>query len=238
MSYHVLMNTVLFDLDGTLLPMDQEVFIRTYFSLLCRKLAPLGYEPAALVDALWSGTAAMVANDGKRCNMDVFWDSFASVFGQKVYDDMPVIDSFYLNEFGLASAACHGNPMAAKLVKRLKDAGYVLFLATNPVFPRAATLARIRWAGLDPDDFAGITTYEEARHSKPSLEYYRDILSLLDVCASDCLMVGNDTSEDMVASRLGMDVFLLTDCLINPSGMDVGVYPHGGFRELEGYIFK
>lgn len=232
------MNTVLFDLDGTLLPMDQEVFIRTYFSLLCRKMAPLGYEPAALVDALWRGTAAMVANDGQRSNKDVFWDFFASVFGQRVYDDMPVIDSFYLNEFGQASAACHGNPMASKLVKKLKDAGYVLFLATNPVFPRTATLSRIAWAGLDVDDFAGITTYEDSRYCKPSLEYYRDILSFLDVRASDCLMVGNDTSEDMVASRLGMDVFLLTDCLINPSGMDVGIYPNGGFEDLCRYILK
>ena len=33
---------VLFDLDGTLLPMDQDHFVKTYFQLLAQKLAPFG----------------------------------------------------------------------------------------------------------------------------------------------------------------------------------------------------
>ena len=32
---------ILFDLDGTLLPMDQEVFVKSYFGLLAKKLAPM-----------------------------------------------------------------------------------------------------------------------------------------------------------------------------------------------------
>ena len=52
----------------------------------------------------------------------------------------------------------------------------------------------------------------------------------------DCLMVGNDVGEDMIAATLGMKVFLLTDCLINQSGKDIGQYPHGGFDELKGYV--
>ena len=62
------MKTVLFDLDGTLLPMDQDVFIRAYFGGLAQKLAPLGYEPKQLLDAVWAGTGAMVKNDGSRTN--------------------------------------------------------------------------------------------------------------------------------------------------------------------------
>ena len=34
--------TVLFDLDGTLLPMDQDAFIKDYFGRLARHLAPHG----------------------------------------------------------------------------------------------------------------------------------------------------------------------------------------------------
>ncbi|MBQ2445786.1 MAG: hypothetical protein II272_05025 [Oscillospiraceae bacterium] len=60
--------TVLFDLDGTLLPMDQEEFIRAYFSLLAKKLAPRGYDPKALYPALLAGIEAMVVNDGSRRN--------------------------------------------------------------------------------------------------------------------------------------------------------------------------
>lgn len=44
--------TVLFDLDGTLLPMDQDVFIKDYFGRLARKLAPYGYEPKKLIEAV------------------------------------------------------------------------------------------------------------------------------------------------------------------------------------------
>ena len=63
---------VLFDLDGTLLPMDQEEFTKAYFHQLAKKLAPRGYEPTALIDAVWSGTAAMVKNDGQRSNEEAF----------------------------------------------------------------------------------------------------------------------------------------------------------------------
>ena len=34
--------TVLFDLDGTLLPMDQDAFTKGYFKLLAKKLLPYG----------------------------------------------------------------------------------------------------------------------------------------------------------------------------------------------------
>ena len=53
---------------------------------------------------------------------------------------------------------------------------------------------------------------------------------------SQCLMVGNDVGEDMVARSLGMQVFLLTDCLINKAGEDIEKYPHGSFPELLHYI--
>ena len=37
-----MITTVLFDLDGTLLPFKQDDFVKIYFSELCRKLAPMG----------------------------------------------------------------------------------------------------------------------------------------------------------------------------------------------------
>lgn len=40
-----MIKVALFDLDGTLLPMDQDAFTRGYFNLLAKKLAPHGYEP-------------------------------------------------------------------------------------------------------------------------------------------------------------------------------------------------
>ena len=226
------LTTVLFDLDGTLLPMDQEVFNRTYFKLLAAKLAPLGYEPGKLVDSIWAGTAAMVKNDGSCLNEEAFWQVFAGIYGQEALKDRGVIDSFYTQEFNQAKAACGFHPSAAKAVEVLKAAGKTVVLATNPIFPRAATESRIRWAGLEPSDFLLYTTYENAHFCKPNLRYYQEILEKIGRRPEECLMVGNDVGEDMVARQLGMEVFLLTDCLINQRSEDLSQYRRGGFPEL------
>ena len=228
--------TILFDLDGTLLPMDQEVFVKRYFSLLAAKAAPRGYEPQKLVQSVWAGTAAMVKNDGSCRNEQAFWNTFAQIYGQQALADKPLFDEFYAREFQQAQDSCGFNPEAAQAVYSIKAAGYRVALATNPIFPAIATQSRIRWAGLEPEDFALYTTYENSCYCKPNLDYYRAIVSQMDVQPEECLMVGNDVAEDMVARKLGMQVFLLTDCLINKPNADIRQYPHGSFSELLAYL--
>ena len=58
----------------------------------------------------------------------------------------------------------------------------------------------------------------------------------LDVRPEECLMVGNDATEDMAAAETGMRVFLLTDCLLNRENKDISTWPHGGFPQLMDYI--
>ena len=58
--------TVLFDLDGTLLPMDLEVFIQAYFGKIAARMASYGYEPKKLIESIWRGTGAMVKITVKR----------------------------------------------------------------------------------------------------------------------------------------------------------------------------
>ena len=77
------MKAVLFDLDGTLLPMDQEVFTKTYFHDICKKMISYGYEPESLSKGIWAGTAAMVCNNGEDTNENVFWQKFKEIFGEK-----------------------------------------------------------------------------------------------------------------------------------------------------------
>ncbi len=52
-------------------------------------------------------------------------------------------------------------------MKILKDKGYRLAVTTMPLFPLSAVEARVRWAGLDPDDFGFMTTYDTAHAVKP-----------------------------------------------------------------------
>lgn len=229
---------ILFDLDGTLLPMDQDIFIKTYFGLLAKKLAPYGYEPERLINAVWQGTAAMVKNSGNCSNEEAFWETFATAYSAKVKEDISLFDEFYHNEFSGVKEVCGYNPQAAETIKKLQEKGFRLVLATNPLFPRIATENRIRWAGLCPEDFELYTTYETSHYCKPNPKYYLEILDKLHIKPEECLMVGNDVTEDMVAREIGMDVFLLTDCLINKEQKDISVYPNGSFNELRNYIEK
>ena len=228
--------TVLFDLDGTLLPMDMEEFTNGYFAMLTKKMAPRGYDPKQLIDAVWTGTAAMVKNDGSRTNEEAFWAKFAQIFGEKALEDRPLIEEFYANEFQRARDFCGYDPWAARAVRTIRESGRRVVLATNPIFPAAATESRLRWVGLEPSDFELYTTYENCRYCKPNVDYYREILDRLGLRAEDCLMVGNDVTEDMAAQALGMRVFLITACLINKEGKDIDAWPHGGFEDLVRFV--
>ena len=231
-----MIKVVLFDLDGSLLPMDQDVFIKTYFGMLVKKIAPCGYSPELLVDTIWKGTVDMVGNNGEKTNECRFWDRFTSAFGEESLKDLPLFDEFYEKDFDKVSASCGFDPSAATAVSEIKKMGYRVALATNPVFPMAATERRIKWAGLSKDDFELVTTYENSRFCKPNLDYYRDIVSVLGVSPEECLMVGNDVGEDMITEKLGMKVFLLTNCLINKENKDISVYPNGDLSDLVEFV--
>lgn len=231
-----MITTVLFDLDGTLLPMDQEVFLKAYMGGLAKKMAPHGYDPDLLIKAIWKGTGAMVRNDGMERNDTVFWNTFSAIYGIDTRKDEPIFEEFYRVEFQNVKNSCGFDSRASEVIQEIKGMGYRVALATNPLFPAIATQSRARWAGLNPEDFELITTYENSRHCKPNPEYYRDILETLQVSAEQCVMVGNDVSEDMIAETLGMKVFLLTDCIINKENQDINQYPHGSFPELLQFI--
>lgn len=230
------MNTVLFDLDGTLLPMEQEDFVKAYFGALGAYMTPYGFEPEELVKSVWACTRQMMQNDGSVPNRDRFWSSFADLCGAEAAAHRADFDRFYSTDFEKARVATRVQPLAAECIRILKEKGYRLILATNPIFPQAATYARIRWAGLDPADFAWITTYENAGYCKPNPGYYAEILDRVGAEASDCLMIGNDVREDMCAAALGMEVLLLTDCLINDKGLDVSPFRQMDFSGLRNFI--
>ncbi len=231
-----MIKTVFFDLDGTLLPMDQDEFVKAYFGLLVKKLAPYGYDPEKTVKGIWAGTKAMIQNDGTTFNENRFWQPFSAVTEKDGLKDIAVFDDFYANDFQAVANACGHTEKAKQAVELLKAKGLSFVLATNPIFPPIATESRMRWAGVSPSDFCYYTTYDNSRYCKPNPKYYLEILKKTGFQAEECLMVGNDVNEDMVAAKLGFDVFLLTDCLINRTGESIASYRHGNFDELLAYL--
>lgn len=231
-----MLEAVLFDLDGTLLPMDMEIFIKTYFGAIAQKMAPLQMDPKKLIDTIWKGTDAMVENDGSCPNEVCFWRVYEQLMGYEALRYKPEFDAFYQQEFEQVKAATKPNPQIRKLIDWLKQQKIPMVVATNPVFPKTAQEKRIGWAGLSPDEFLHVTSYENSHYCKPNPAYYQEILDTLGLHAENTLMVGNDVKEDMAAVKLGMSVFLLTDCLWNPKNEDISIYPHGDVAALHGYI--
>ena len=227
---------ILFDLDGTLLPMDQDHFIRTYMGALSAYMEPHGFDPKHFIETVWRGTGAMFKNDGLRTNEEVFWLNFSAVYGPEARQYEPILNTFYHTRFDDVQVSCGYDPKAAQTVKTLKEMGFRLVLATQPIFPAIATESRMKWAGLDRNDFELYTTYENSSFAKPNPAYYQQILDTLGADPSQCLMVGNDATEDLAAETLGMKVFLVTNCLINKEGKDLSRYPKGDLDALLYYI--
>ena len=232
-----MIKAVLFDLDGTLLPMDQDKFTKHYLTNLARRMIPLrGYDKDRFITAMWTGLANMVKNDGTMTNEGRWWQAYTAAFGPQAREDEAIFADFYATEFNLSKEACGYREEADRVVKLVKSRGMKAILATNPIFPAISTENRMKWAGLDKDDFELYTTYENYSYCKPNLNYYKEILEKAGLKPEECMMVGNDMDEDMIAAQLGMKVFLLTDCLINKKDRDYSGIPHGGFDRLMDFI--
>lgn len=217
------MNTILFDLDGTLLPMDVEEFTHRYFGLILQTMNEKGFDGKMILDAILSSTKAMILNDGKKTNEEVFWENFTSLTNLSRDLMEPHFNDFYEHVFDQIDSHVQSENMK-QAVNILKEKNYRLILSTNPLFPRIATLKRIQWAGLDPHDFDYITTYENSSACKPNLAYYEEIIDKLDLDIKECMMVGNDVQEDGILEKIGIPVYLVNDYLLNRNNQKITTF--------------
>ncbi len=231
-----MIKTVLFDIDGTLLPMDLDVFTKCYFKHLLAYVSPLGYDAAEVYRAVMRGVELMVKNDGSATNEEVFWKGFGAILGQEACNHKDLFAQYYVTDFNKAKDVCGFQPKVAELIEKLKGKGMELAVASNPLFPMEAQKARLKWAGIEPEDFSHITAYENSRYAKPNPRYFLEIVEYLGCKAEETLMVGNDVSDDMAAKNAGLQVFLLTDCIINSKNEEISHFPQGDYDDLWDYI--
>ena len=232
------MNTVIFDLDGTLLSIDHDAFINGYFKELVKKIAPEGFDPGMLAESIKAGTTAMIQNDGSMRNEERFWGTFALFHGKEAGNLVDKFLHFYQNDFQKFSCYAKPDPLVKQITDELKNKGYDLLMATNTLFPLVATATRIRWAGINPEIFSYISTYENSSFSKPKIEYYKEILAKTNKDAAECLMVGNGIEDDMIISKLGSQTFLITDS-VDPAVLEHQYVTLAGTRQdLFEYVKK
>ena len=206
---------VLFDLDGTLVDVDMSVFIPAYLKGLAAHFNDPGHRQQ-IAGVMRAAVIDMLSRvDGSRTLEQRLLDLLDSRLKIPARRYRSALDDFCNGDLAGLSHLVQGHPLAVSLLEACRANEWQVVLATNPIFPRAVIDARVNWGGLDGDFFDYVTSYETSRHCKPHLEYFQEILTVLDVPAESCLMIGNDTLHDMAAGSVG-----LTTCLLTPWRID------------------
>ena len=208
-----MLKTIIFDLDGTLLPLDMEKFMHIYFKEMGMAFHDM-IEPKNLVDSVWKATDVMVSNTEHRTNEEVFMEAFEKLIDGDLETYKTRFDEFYDKGFLKVKESVSSMPLMRETVELLKQKGYEVVIATNPMFPRKAILHRVAWAGFKESDFSYITCYENNHYCKPQIQFYEEVLREIGRTPKECMMVGNDVEEDLVAGKLGMETYLITDHII------------------------
>ena len=229
------LDTFLFDLDGTLLPIDIDEFIQVYFRELCNALSDI-VAPKKLYETIWAATEAMVKNTEYKTNEEVFMNHFFQLINgdKKIYQQR--FNDFYDSGFLKIKEHVEIIPLVPKIIDILKIKGYQLVIATNPLFPLKAIHHRIRWAGLNIQDFSYISSYENSHYCKPHIKYYEEILQKINKQPEQCMMVGNDVREDLVVGELGISTFLIENFMIDHGVKDITCTKRGKYEDLYHFV--
>ncbi len=206
-----MIKAILFDLDNTLLPMDEDKFTKGYFAILCKKLEPFGYNSETLVNTIWAGTNAMIKNDGTITNEEAFWRVFEKQYGERSLKDKKVFDEFYQVDFSNTKMFCGENECAKQVVDMAKARGFKTILSSNPIFPKLAMVTRAGFVGLGEQDFDYITSYENSHYSKPNPKYFEEILKINNLKPDEVILFGNSQEEDIQpATSIGIKSYLVS----------------------------
>jgi len=227
---------VFIDLDGTLLPIDTSAFMSKYRRALSSFVASHGLDVDVFTKGLYLGINEMATHEDGRSNADTFWDAFFGVVPEDPEVWKPLFESFYQNEFNEIGRDMVSNPYAAQSISILRKKGYPLVLATMPMFPLQAVKWRIEWAGVDPQVFSRISSFENSTSVKPKLVYFEELLRAGGLTPEEVLMVGNNTDDDLACLQLGMDAYLITDFLINDNDFDLSTVKHGSYADFVAWV--
>jgi FMN phosphatase YigB (HAD superfamily) len=228
-------DTFLFDLDGTLLPMDFDHFMKLYFTNL-GKFFYQKIDPKELADYVMQATNYMIQTKNHQTNEEKFME----YFGSKIDGDIEAFKSgfiaFYDSLFEEVKPSTQENESMKKSVQLLKEKGYNVVVATNPLFPIQANYHRLRWAGFTKEEFLHISSFEENKYCKPHLEYYQEVLEAINKKPENCYMVGNDIHDDLPAQLLGIPVYIITDCMLNHKQLENTADYQGSYKEFYQFV--
>lgn len=234
-----MIKVVAFDLDGTLIDFSIKEFIKAYLKSLYKYLcehSELAIDEKTFGYGLLQSMEDILKINNESSAYDKFYQALENYFPFDKELMKRLVSEYYQSDFNSLKDLVVGNPYLKKVIEYLKEKNIKMIVATNPLFPHEGILARMQWGDIDSKDFLFVTFGEDFHYIKPDLNYYREIISRLKIQPEELLMVGNDVEEDMCASELGCQTYLVTDCLLSRRENEKNVINKGTSHELYDYI--
>ncbi len=205
---------VLLDLDNTLLHNPDRQWVQTFRDEWDRHFADcFGISGAS--DALRSAIGRLNAKrDSYLTNAELVLDELVCALPLPREEISAALASFYAGPYHCFRANTSPIARSADLVVDLLNQGLLVAIATNPLFPEAATRARISWAGLGDfiGEFAFITHSENMHFVKPDPAYFAETVARVGVEPDECLVIGDSPTNDIApAKALGIHTWRVSD---------------------------
>lgn len=231
-----MINTILLDLDGTVLPMDIDLFMKIYFHEMSKAFSDLS-EQQLLINNIWAATKATVINtEADKVNETVFMDTYGQLISGELEEHKERFDAFYDAGYLKTQASVKESEWMKKSIHLLKEKGYQLVLATNPIFPLKAIQYRIKWAGFEPEEFSYISYFEQNHYCKPQIKYYQEVLEHVGKAPEECMMVGNDVQEDLVVRQLGVKTYLIDEHMLHRTSEPIETDYQGNYEAFYEFV--
>ncbi len=201
-----MIKAVLLDLDDTLLHNPNQGFVPAYMHLIDRYFKQHFGSPVS--NALLQGVRTLSKpRDMRHSNLAVMLERLGAAARLDEAQLLDAVEDFYLHHYPELQACTSPVGFAPELVTALRERGYRLVIATNPLYPAAAIHQRLKWAGL-PDaanDYALITTADNTHFAKPDPAYYAEIIGRLGIEPDEALMIGDSEKNDIrPAAQIGI----------------------------------
>ncbi|BAS27723.1 HAD family hydrolase [Limnochorda pilosa] len=223
---------LLLDLDGTLIDLDLDRFLEQYARLLAGyfvpEVPPERFGPAFMEAAMFM----LSEGHSDRSNGERFYDRFCAAAGVDPAWAHERAERFYDEAYPSLRSMVQPLEVAPEVVARARERGWVVVLATQPLFPRRAIVERMRWGGLDPGGFDFIAHMDAFHACKPHALFFEELCREIRVAPERCVMVGNDVHDDLPAAHLGMPTFLARDFVLRADHPAPPPRAEGSLRDL------
>ncbi len=228
-------DTILFDLDGTLLPMDLDKFMKLYFGHLGEFFKDKVNPELMMKYVLKATETVITVNDG-RSNEDKFMETFSEFTKDNYEYFRDGFLTFYQTAFSNVQASTYQSSEMRESVTLLKEKGYKVAIATNPLFPMVANVERIKWAGFEPEEFDYVSCFEDSFSTKPHTMYYQGVLDKINKQPENCYMIGNDIKDDLAAKKLGIETYIITNHLVNSHNLENNSDHTGTYQDFLEFV--